>query len=278
MASKSVKQRPARSPRPTRSRHPALRAIAPKADAHSGERLGAILRVIEEDIVAGKMRPGQRLDERTLAQRFGVSRTPIREVLVRMSSLGIVELRRNQGAFVVELSSSRLIGMLEVMADLKVLAARQSARRMSIEERQHLVALCDEMARCVEIGDMQKYFDTATALHDAICEGTHNAFLVETTRNIQICLCAYRRHLSRILHLPLQTSLEENRNIVDAILRGDAAEAERWMREQTELRREEFADLITLVSEKRVAAPLDSAAWGNGGLSDRTSPAPAPRQ
>lgn len=277
MASKSVKQRPARAPRPARSRHPTLRAIAPKPDAHSGERLGAILRVIEEDIVAGKMRPGQRLDERTLAQRFGVSRTPIREVLVRMSSLGIVELKRNQGAFVVELSSSRLIGMLEVMADLKVLAARQSARRMSIEERQHLVALCDEMARCVEIGDLQKYFDTATSLHDAICEGTHNAFLVETTRNIQICLCAYRRHLSRILHLPLQTSLEENRNIVDAILRGDAAEAERWMREQTELRREEFADLITLVSEKSVAAPLDSAAWGNGGVSDRTSPAPAPR-
>ena len=246
--------------RPTRPLRPHTRTAAPKVDTNAGERLDPILRVIEEDIVAGKMRPGQRLDERTLAQRFGVSRTPIREVLVRMSSLGIVELKRNQGAFVVELSSGRLIGMLEVMAELKVLAARQSARRMSIEERQHLVALRDEMAQCVEIGNMQNYFDKATALHDAICEGTHNAFLVETTRNIQVCLCAYRRHLSRILHLPLQTSLDENRNIVDAIVRGDAAEAEHWMRQQTELRREEFADLITLVSEKSIPAPLASAA------------------
>lgn len=277
MDAKSVKKRPVRSPRPARPLRPGTRAAAPKADAQSGERLGAILGAIEEDIVAGKIRPGQRLDERTLAQRFGVSRTPIREVLVRMSSLGIVELKRNQGAFVVELSSGRLIGMLEVMADLKVLAARQSARRMSVEERQHLVELCDEMARCVEIGDMQKYFDTATALHDAICEGTHNAFLVESTRNIQICLCAYRRHLSRILHLPLQTSLEENRNIVEAILRGDAAEAERWMREQTELRREEFADLITLMSEKGVAAPPRGDPWVNSGLSAGARPAPAPR-
>jgi DNA-binding GntR family transcriptional regulator len=174
-----------------------------------------------------------------------------------MSSLGIVELKRNQGAFVAEISSGRLIGMLEVMGELKVLAARQSARRMSIEERQRIIGLRDEMAACVEKGALQEYFDRATALHDAICEGTHNSFLVESTRNIQVCLCAYRRHLSQILHLPIQTSLQENSNIVDAIVRGDSAEAERWMREQTELRREEFADLITLVSEK--ATPAEPA-------------------
>ena len=119
-----------------------------KGEANVGERLDAILRTIEEDIVVGKMRPGERLDERTLAQRFNVSRTPIREVLVRMSSLGIVELKRNQGAFVAEISSGRLIGMLEVMGELKVLAARQSARRMSIEERQRIIGLRDEMAAC----------------------------------------------------------------------------------------------------------------------------------
>jgi DNA-binding GntR family transcriptional regulator len=232
---------------------PGKRRTAPavaKGDTNVGERLDTILRAIEEDIVVGKMRPGERLDERTLAQRFSVSRTPIREVLVRMSSLGIVELKRNQGAFVAEISSGRLIGMLEVMGELKVLAARQSARRMSVEERQRLIGLRDEMAACVKKGTLQEYFDRATALHDAICEGTHNAFLVESTRNIQVCLCAYRRHLSRILHLPIQTSLQENSNIVDAITQGDSAEAERWMREQTELRREEFSDLITLVSEK----------------------------
>ena len=245
--------------RVTSSKRPAPSSA--KGDANVGERLDAILRAIEEDIVVGKMRPGQRLDERTLAQRFGVSRTPIREVLVRMSSLGIVELRRNQGAFVAEISSGRLIGMLEVMAELKVLAARQSARRMSIEQRQRIVGLRDEMAACVEKGALQEYFDKATALHDAICEGTHNAFLVESARNIQTCLCAYRRHLSRILHLPIQTSLEENSKIVDAIVQGDSAEAERWMREQTELRREEFADLITLVSEKAVPAERDGAVY-----------------
>src|SRR5574342_140454 len=64
------------------------------------------------------------VDKRALAGRFGVSRTPIREVLVRLSSLGVVELRRNQGAFVAEMNSAKLIGMLEVMAEVKILADR----------------------------------------------------------------------------------------------------------------------------------------------------------
>lgn len=226
-------------------------------DANAGERLDDVLRMIEEDIVAGRMQPGARLDERTLAKRFGVSRTPIREVLFRMSSLGIVELRRNKGAFVAEISSGRLVGMLEVMAELKVLAARQAARRMSIEERQRIGILRDGMEACVQAGELQQYFDKANAMLDAIFEGTHNPFLVETARTIQVCLCAYRSHLSQILHKPIQTSLEENKNIANAMLAGDSVEAERWMRQQTELRREEFADLITLVSEN--ASPAQHA-------------------
>lgn len=238
-----------------KSRKAARPAKAHEADdANASERLDDVLRMIEEDIVAGRMQPGARLDERTLAKRFGVSRTPIREVLFRMSSLGIVELRRNKGAFVAEISSGRLVGMLEVMAELKVLAARQAARRMSIEERQRIGILRDGMEACVQAGNLQQYFDKANAMLDAIFEGTHNSFLVDTARTIQVCLCAYRSHLSQILHKPIQTSLEENKNIANAMLAGDSVEAERWMRQQTELRREEFADLITLLSENASAA------------------------
>lgn len=236
-----------------------LRSVKPRRsdDAYAGGHLDDLLRMIEEDIVAGRMLPGERLDERTLAERFGVSRTPIREALFRMSSLGVVELRRNKGAFVAKISSGRLVGMLEVMAELKVLAARQAARRMSIEERQRIAVLRDGMEPCVQAGDLRQYFDKANAMLDAIFEGTHNPFLVESARTIQVCLCAYRNHLSQIVHKPIQTSLDENKNIANAIVAGDSVEAERWMREQTELRREEFADLITLVSEN--ASPEQSA-------------------
>ena len=224
------------------------------------QRLDGLLKMIEDDMVAGRMQPGERLDERALAKRFGVSRTPIREALFRMSSLGVVELRRNKGAFVARMSSGRLVGMLEVMAELKVLAARQAARRMSIEERERVALLRDSLEPCVQAGDLRQYFDQANAMLDAIFEGTHNPFLVESARTIQVCLCAYRSHLSQILHKPMQTSWEENKNIANAVVRGDSAEAERWMRQQTELRRDEFADLITLVSEN--ASPAERAGRG----------------
>jgi len=199
--------------------------------------------------VAGRIVPGQHLDERALAARFGASGPQIREALFRLSSLGLVELRRSQGAFVSSISSARLVGMLDVMSELKVLAARQAARRMTVEERENLLHFKEIMTSQVEKGEIMNYFRSATELHDVICEGTHNSYLIETIRNIQICLCAYRRHLAQTLHLPMQTSLQENCAIIDAIVRADPVEAERWMRQQTELRREEFADLITMISE-----------------------------
>lgn len=203
---------------------------------------------IEDDIVAGTILPGSRLDERLLSERFGVSRTPVREALVRLSVAGLVEIRRNQGAFVTEMTPARLIGILEVMAELKVLAARLAARRMTMEERERLKALRAETAQCVEVGDLRGYFAKATALHDAIYNGSHNDFLIETARNIRTCLCAYRRHLER-MHLPVKTSYEENSHMVDAIALGNSDEAEAWMRRHTELRREEMEDLITLMSQ-----------------------------
>jgi DNA-binding GntR family transcriptional regulator len=206
-----------------------------------------IIRHIEDDIVSGRILPGQRLDERLLAERFSVSRTPIREVLVRLSAAGLVEIRRNQGAFVVKIEPAMLISILEVMAELKILAARLAARRMSIGEREHLKALRDETAVQVQKGDLKTYFEKATALHDAIYEGSRNTFLLETAKNIRTCLCAYHRYLAR-MHLPVKTSYDENSKVVDAIAAGDAEEAEKWMRQHAELRREEMEDLITLIS------------------------------
>lgn len=206
-----------------------------------------IIRQIEDGIVSGKILPGQRLDERVLAERFGVSRTPVREALVRLSAAGLLQIRRNQGAFVTKMTPARLVGILEVMTELKMLAARLAARRMSSIEREKLKSLRDETAIYVENGDLKTYFEKATALHDVIYEGTHNDFLVETAQNIRTCLCVYRRYLAR-MHLPVKTSYEENSNLVDAIVRGDSAEAERWMRLHTELRREEIEDLITMMS------------------------------
>src|SRR5688500_16243064 len=74
---------------------------------------------LEQEIVTGILRPGERLDEQGLAARFGVSRTPIREALMQLASAGLVELQARRGAFVASMSLKDVLERFEVMATLE---------------------------------------------------------------------------------------------------------------------------------------------------------------
>ena len=84
---------------------------------------------IENEILTGDMPPGFRLDEVTLANRFGVSRTPIREALFQLASAGLIEIRPRRGAVVAEVGPERMVQMFEVMAGLEGMAGRLAAER-----------------------------------------------------------------------------------------------------------------------------------------------------
>ncbi len=86
---------------------------------------------LEEAIAAGRLEPGSRLDEQEIAQRFGVSRTPVREAFRLMAANNLVELRGRQGATVRVIKAETLIEMFQVMAELEGLCARLAARRVS---------------------------------------------------------------------------------------------------------------------------------------------------
>ena len=97
----------------------------------SGTRAEKLREAIEESIATGTFAPGMHLEETELAQRFGVSRTPLREALIQLSSMGIVVLRPRRGAVVAEVTPQRLLEMFEVMAELEAMCGRLAARRMS---------------------------------------------------------------------------------------------------------------------------------------------------
>src|SRR6202035_2446941 len=82
-------------------------------------------------IAAGHLEPGSRLDEQEIAQRFGVSRTPVREAFRLMAANNLVELRGRQGSTVRSIKAQDLIEMFQVMAELEGLCARLAARRVS---------------------------------------------------------------------------------------------------------------------------------------------------
>lgn len=84
-----------------------------------------------DDIATGRYQSRARIDDASLAERFGVSRTPIREALLRLAASGLVELRPHRGAIVSSPDPRRLIEMFEVMAELEAMCGRLVARRLT---------------------------------------------------------------------------------------------------------------------------------------------------
>src|SRR6266403_5211097 len=110
----------------------------------SETRAQTLREAIEDRIATGAFPPGMHLDENELAQKFGVSRTPLREALIQLSSMGIVSVRPRRGAVVADVTPQRLLEMFEVMAELEVMCGRLAARRMS--DPDHAVLMRAHMA------------------------------------------------------------------------------------------------------------------------------------
>lgn len=198
---------------------------------------------IEDDIVTGKLPPGTKLDEASLCQRFEVSRTPIREALRFLSERGMVQLIRNRGAFVVEMSVPQLIEMFEVMAELEGMCGRLCARRITAELSEELQSAHEACCAAKGEDDADEYYYRNEAFHDVIYRGCQNGFLAEQTGALRRRLQAYRRMQ---LHLPkrIRDSFDEHQAIVDAIILGDESQAEERLRDHVLIQGERFTDFV----------------------------------
>lgn len=202
-----------------------------------------VLDMLESAIGRGRLGPGERLDERELAERFGVSRTPVREALHKLSVLGFVRIRPRVGAAVVKLDAEDLMDRFVVMASLEGLCAQLAARRMSRDEHERLIELHEACGRDDAMADPDLYYDRNVAFHEAIYEGAHNPYLAAETRRMRNRLAYYRRNQ---LHLGprVANSYGEHWDIVQAIIKGHAEAAETIMRRHVNVQGDGVADML----------------------------------
>ena len=113
-----------------------------KADASRsrGGLADQVSRQIADEIVLGHFAPGTRLDEMSLAKRYAVSRTPVREALKQLEIMGFVESRLNRGSIVAAMSAEQVDQMFETIGELEAACARHAAVRMSEAEKAALRA------------------------------------------------------------------------------------------------------------------------------------------
>lgn len=208
---------------------------------------------IEEMIAIGKYRPGEHLDETELATKFGVSRTPIREALIQLASMGLVVIRPRRGAVVAEIAPQQLVEMFEVMAELEAMCGRLAARRMSPDEHTRLLAAHQACNDARNANDADEYYYKNEAFHQEIYNGSGNAFLEEQARNLHRRLRPYRRLQLRVRDR-LSASYAEHQSVVDAIIAGDSDTAAERLRNHVMVQGQRFADLIASLNQMATRA------------------------
>jgi DNA-binding GntR family transcriptional regulator len=206
-------------------------------------RTEEIAQWIRSEIESGAIPPGSRLEERPLSERFGVSKTPVREALIQLSSLGLVELRQRRGAIVTVLSVEQVISMFEVMTELESMAAKLAASRMSNRDREDLARIHSLGEECLPNEDFERYDAINKEFHELIYRGSCNDYLEANVKDVRARLRVYRRYPFQKPGRLLQ-SFSDHGLIVAAISKGDAEAAGRIMRDHIEIGGRVFADLV----------------------------------
>jgi DNA-binding GntR family transcriptional regulator len=194
---------------------------AESARSTRAERLASAL---AKDILQGVLEPGMRLDEHGLAERYGVSRTPVREALRQLATSGLIEMRPRRGAVVASVTKDRLSELFVAMGEMEATCARLSAISMNPLERRKLQALHENMGGLVAGGFEEDYADANRAFHLAVYEGAHNPVLLEMAVGLRQRLDPFRRAQFRAPGR-LARSHKEHERIVQAILGGSSQQA-----------------------------------------------------
>jgi len=229
---------------------PQLRSRHLKDDAYE---------VILDAITSLKLRPGAMVMEGRLARSLGISKTPVRNALVRLEQAGLVRTVPFRGTFVSGVTLRDVKEIFEVRASLEELAIRRAVAEASAAELHALHAVIDAAAEAFRRGELQQSFELIREFHEGVISLSRNRRLGEIYAGLA-------HHLTRIRnicgHLPgrVETSVIQHRAILTAMEAGDADAAVAAMR----------AHLDSLASDDFVAAEAAIGAFGaDGGLTNR---------
>ncbi len=198
---------------------------------------------LELEILKGQRKPGDRLDERQLADHFGVSRTPVREALQRLAASGLVVSRGRQGLQVAQLSLADLLDAFSVAAEMEALASAQASRRIRPDQRDRLEAAHQACSSAAEVRDVDRFYEANLEFHETIATASHNRVLGEELRRLTVKISPYRR---TITFQPgrMESSIPEHEQIMQAIFRGDPVQASQVMRSHVTLLGDGLSDLL----------------------------------
>jgi DNA-binding GntR family transcriptional regulator len=186
-----------------------------------------------------------RLDERDLSQRFGVSRTPLREALAQLDQEGLVRIVARRGIFIVRKTKAEILDMITVWAALESMAARLATKQATVAEIARLHTLVDQFSQDRVAAKMGEYSDANIKFHQAIIGLGKNPLIADITDTLFFHVRAIRqRTISE--QDRARRSVVDHKDIVAALEARDTERAERLVREHTLRLRDHVERFVTL--------------------------------
>lgn len=175
-----------------------------------------VFNTLRQAILTGELKPGERLMEIHLANKLGVSRTPIREAIRKLELEGLVTMIPRRGAEVAQITEKSLQDVLEVRRSLDALCAELACERISEAQIAALEAACKAFEEATQTKNARAIAAADVELHDIIISATDNKRLVQLVNNLAEQMYRYRFEYIKdeTMHSRL---VEEHRVIFEAI-------------------------------------------------------------
>jgi DNA-binding GntR family transcriptional regulator len=211
-------------------------------EAESSTQAERLAEAIVDSVLSGDFTPGLRLDEAMLAERYGVSRTPVREALRQLASTGLIDLKPRRGATVATVTSAQLEALFAAMAEIEAACARLAAMSMTPIERRRLQNLNETMGALVLEDKRESYAAANIAFHTQIYLGAHNEIISDFATSLRRRLAPFRRAQFRTEGRTSRSHAEHSA-VVKAILACDAPAAHAAMFHHMSLVEDAFGQL-----------------------------------
>ncbi len=209
-----------------------------------------VFNTLRQDILTGKMKPGERLMEIHLADRLGVSRTPIREAIRKLELEGLVIMIPRRGAEVAQITWKSLKDVLDVRRALDVLAIELACERIGREDADRLLGACEEFDAATKTNDTRKIAAADVAFHDIIVASTGNTRLIQLVNNLAEQMYRYRfEYLKNSSQY--ETLVMEHREMYKSIMNKDKDMAAAAVRRHIDNQEEAIIRQLRLEREER---------------------------
>ena len=208
-----------------------------------------VFNTLRQAILTGELSPGERLMEIHLANRLGVSRTPIREAIRKLELEGLVTMIPRRGAEVAQITEKSMNDVLEVRSAMDALCVELACDRITVAELERLHAACEEFEKAVKRKDVKEIAQADVALHDIIAEATGNARLIQLISNLSQQMYRYRFEYIKDFSQQDRAG-EEHRIIYESIVKKDKETAKEAAKLHIDNQKKAIIKQIRLEKEK----------------------------